>query len=419
MTPASPTPLSPGEIPAFALTQRINVPYEYSVHFTQRVFDPRNPLFAEIVTSDNGPSPRRILLYLDSGVCAASPALRTDIEAYIHAHADRLELVASPRVLAGGEQVKNGWRRVQDVMTDIGDHKLCRQSYVVAVGGGAVLDMVGFAASLVHRGIRLVRIPTTVLAQNDAGIGVKTGMNAHRQKNFVGTFAPPYAVINDFEFLDLLPQKEWVAGIAEAFKIALIRDAEFFDFLCKSARSLRRRDAAAMHHLVKHCARLHLDHIREGGDPFESGSVRPLDFGHWSAHKLELMSDYTVGHGQAVSIGIALDTLVAARHHLLQPADVDRIFIALQQSGLPTWHYLLDQKDKAGLPAILAGLEEFREHLGGRLSITLPDGLGHRIEVDEMDIEMIAQCIDELRSRGTSPDDQAALDLVDFDGSLS
>ncbi|MFW6133345.1 MAG: 3-dehydroquinate synthase, partial [Planctomycetota bacterium] len=276
---------------------------------------------------------------------------------------------------------------------------LDRQSFVVAVGGGALLDMVGFAASIVHRGLRLVRVPTTTLGQNDAGIGVKNGMDEHGQKNFVGTFAPPFAVVNDATFLTTLRDRDWIGGAAEAFKVAIIKDAAFFDFLCDRAGALRRRDLPAMEALVRRCALLHLEHIRDGGDPFEFGSARPLDFGHWSAHRLETLSRYRMGHGQAVAVGIALDTMYAARKRLLTEAQAERISAALSACGLPVWCDELGARDADGRLEVLAGLEQFREHLGGRLCVTLPDGIGRRIEVHELDADLLAECVDELRRR--------------------
>lgn len=129
--------------------------------------------------------------------------------------------------------------------------------------------MVGFVTALVHRGLRLVRMPTTVLAQNDAGVGVKNGMNEHGVKNFLGTFAPPFAVVNDAAFLETLPDEHWRGGISEAFKVAIIKDRAFFEFLVRSAPRLRAREANAMEALVKRCAVLHLEHIASSGDPFE------------------------------------------------------------------------------------------------------------------------------------------------------
>ena len=271
---------------------------------------------------------------------------------------------------------------------------------MIVIGGGAVLDAVGLAAALVHRGLRLVRLPTTVLAQCDSGVGVKNAVNFGPAKNLVGTFAPPFAVLNDFDFLATLPDREWRGGIAEAFKVALIQDAAFFRWLVRQAARLRARDAALMEQLIFRCAKLHLAHIRSGGDPFELGRARPLDFGHWSAHRLETLTAYELGHGQAVAIGLALDACYAAHQGWLPARDFQALLAGLTRAGLPVWCAALNRKDRRGRLDILQGLEEFREHLGGELSLTLPRGVGRRFEIHAVDLALMAQCVGELRPKG-------------------
>ena len=393
VTSREPSPPSEGEY-----RQDITVAFHYPVVFTHGVFNPANPVLERAMAGADTRRQHRAMVFLDAGVAAARPALAGEIEAYFAAHVSTLHLAAAPRMLEGGERAKSGWSRVQSIITDIAAHKLCRHSYVLAIGGGSMLDMVGFAASLVHRGLRLVRLPTTVLAQNDGGVGVKTGLNEHGSKNFIGTFAPPHAVIDDFDFLATLPERDWTGGIAEAFKVAIIRDAAFLDYLFARAEALRRRDMGCMEYLVRRCAELHLDHIREGGDPFETGTARPLDFGHWSAHRLEVLSDYTLGHGQAVAIGVALGSLYAAHGGFIATDAAWRIVRGLQRSGLPVWHTLLERRDAAGRLAVIEGLDQFREHLGGELTVTLPNGLGRKQEVNSMDTALIESCIAELHA---------------------
>jgi len=390
-------------------TQRFHVSYEYPVHFTRRVFDPDNPLFARVVDRLGEKRVHRVLACIDSGVAEAHPDLESDIKAYFHARPDMLELAGQPIVIPGGERAKNGWEAVRDLIWTIANLHLCRHSFVLAVGGGSVLDMVGFAASLVHRGLRLVRMPTTVLAQNDAGVGVKTGMNEHGAKNFLGTFSPPFAVINDFSFLPTLPEEHWLGGVAEAFKVAIIKDAQFFAFLSAHASRFRGRDLPAMERLVRRCAELHLDHIRTSGDPFEFGAARPLDFGHWAAHQIEAMSGYTCPHGIAVSIGIAIDSFYALRKGLLTEDEFHRIIRGLTASGLPVWHEVLERRTPGGLE-ILEGLHRFKEHLGGVLTVTLPRGIGRMCEVHAVDAGIVEEAVEELKRIHIGPgqDDHAS-----------
>jgi 3-dehydroquinate synthase len=275
-------------------------------------------------------------------------------------------------------------------------HGICRHSFVVAIGGGAVLDMAGYAAATSHRGVRLIRMPSTVLAQNDSGVGVKNGINQFGKKNFLGTFAPPFAVINDLEFLESLSDRDWRSGLAEAVKVGLIKDASFFEYLEATASSLAHRGTAAMEQTVYRCAELHLEHI-SGADPFESGSSRPLDFGHWAAHKLEQLTDYRLRHGEAVAIGIALDATYSHLVGMLSEPEWCRIVNLLLRLGFSLYVPELECGGVAEDHALLQGLMEFREHLGGQLTIMLLERIGRGIEVHTMDPITIARSAAKLR----------------------
>ena len=379
------------------ILQKFSVSFRYPVCFTHHVFAPKNATLAALLAKGRSGNRARVLAVVDAGLAEAMPGLTRQIEAYFHAHRATLTLVRPPLLVPGGENAKNGWGNVREIMTAAGLEHLDRHSYIVAAGGGGVLDMAGFAAALVHRGLRFVRIPTTVLAQNDAGVGVKNGMNEGGAKNFAGTFAPPFAVINDFAFLKTLPQGDWIGGVSEAFKVAIIKDKPFFRYLCKNAAALRSRDQAVMEKVVEKTARLHLRHIAASGDPFEFGSARPLDFGHWAAHRLELMSNFTLGHGQAVAVGIALDSTYAMLKGMITPQERAQIIQGLSDCGLPVWSPLMERAGAHGEPDVLEGLEQFREHLGGQLCITLPNPVGAKREVHSMSLALVKKAIGLLR----------------------
>ncbi|MDM8539047.1 3-dehydroquinate synthase, partial [Desulfobacterales bacterium HSG17] len=347
--------------------QSFSVSFEYPVHFTRNLFSQDNSLLLDVLNRLDENRCHRAAVYIDSGVNYAHKFLLPQIKAYFKTHAGKAELTSEPKIIPGGETAKDGWDLVKNLITEISSMHLDRQSYIIAIGGGAVLDMIGFAAAIVHRGLRLIRIPTTTLAQNDAGIGVKNSINDQAQKNFIGTFAPPFAVINDSGFLKTLSHEQWIGGISEAFKVSIIKDRGFFNFLIDNALEFKNRNILAMEEAVYRCAYLHLEHIRKNGDPFEFGSARPLDFGHWAAHKLENMSNYKIGHGQAVAIGIALDSYVAQDQGLISKDELEQIIQGFISCGFPIWNELLKQKNKDGSLEIIKGLEEFREHLGGQL----------------------------------------------------
>ena len=382
------------------LDQQFSVAFRYRVYFTRDVFARANGLLASAVESTIPGQPARILFVVDDGVSQAHPGLCGAIADYCAAHAGALSLAGPVLLVPGGEQVKNDPKAVPRILHAIHEAGLCRHSYVAAVGGGAVLDAVGYAAAAVHRGVRLIRLPTTVLSQDDSAVGVKNGINAYGQKNYLGTFAPPFAVINDFAFLSTLSDRDWRGGLSEAVKAALIRDREFFDVIEQNAGALVRRDMTAMERVIRRSAEIHLQHIAAGGDPFETGSSRPLDFGHWAAHKLERLSSHRLRHGQAVSIGIALDTTYAHLAGWLPEADWRRIVGLLQALELPVYapelarH--LDQEDHAG--CVLRGLDEFREHLGGRLTIMMLRAIGAPFDAHEIDRALVVRAIDILRT---------------------
>lgn len=382
-----------------AHVENLNLAFSYPVHFTRDVFAPENDLLARICRSCGEPGPHRILFFIDSGVLEKHPAINERIKAWL-AERPGLFTPAGPIVAApGGEQIKQDRKHLFDQIERMAEAKLCRHSFVAAVGGGSVLDVVGLAASLVHRGLRLVRLPSTVLAQSDAGVGVKNGMDEQGMKNFLGTFAPPFAVLNDFSLLSTLDEVDWLGGLSEAFKVAVIKDGEFFSWLSDKAPELRARSMKAMEQAVHRTALLHLKHIAESGDPFEMGNARPLDFGHWSAHRIETLSGYSIGHGQAVSMGIALDSVYAAFLDLISEAQRDAILDALARTGLPVFCELMQSREASGELAIARGLADFREHLGGELCITLPHGLGDKIEVHEMDLSLVEKAVTFLAAR--------------------
>jgi len=378
------------------IDQKLAVPFEFPVVFTNHIFDASNPVLEEAIDRLHEETLHRAMVFVDDQVSGKHPRLIDGITAYFDARSRKLSLAAPPQTLPGGETIKNDFTIVEKLVNTMLAMRLSRHACVVVVGGGAVLDAVGFAASLVHRGLRLIRVPTTVLSQNDGGVGVKNGINFAGQKNALGVFAPPFAVINDFEFLKSLDDRQWHEGIAEAFKVSIIRDRPFFDFLTQNATKLHQRDSAAMEHLVFRCAELHLDHIRTSGDPFEFGHARPLDFGHWSAHKLEIMSGFKISHGEAVAVGVLLDSLYAVSKGWLTHPEFDAIRTAFKQSGLPVWLDALQTPDGNGSLKIFEGIAEFQEHLGGKLCVTFPNGIGNRREVHEIDLKAMAQAIRKL-----------------------
>jgi 3-dehydroquinate synthase len=369
--------------------QDISLTIQFPVLFKKDIFStPVGEYWHEVIAPN---SQAAAIFFIDENVAKCHPTLIGKIQAWNQAFSG-LRDNSQIHVVPAGEALKNDFVATVALSEKMVEAKLCRHSYVFIIGGGAVLDAVGFAASITHRGIRQLRIPTTVLSQDDSAMGVKNGTNFNGIKNLLGTFCAPHAVICDGNFLDSLEQRDWVSGVSEAFKVAIIKDREFFDFLAQHAHEIPQRNPIVMAQLVKHSAKIHLNHIAMGGDPFETGSSRPLDFGHWSAHKLESMSRGALRHGEAVSIGIALDLFCAETLGLIAFEEIERILKAMQTATLPIWSDFLNQREE-----LVEGLREFQEHIGGDLTLAMPHGLGKLIEINKLSTEVVDQAINKLK----------------------
>lgn len=366
--------------PASRFDLTFSVPCVHRLRFTRDVLGIDQPVLADLL-EPSGEQPARVQFWVDQQVADAQPQLRSRIRRFVAAHGGRIVMPGNIQFVPGGEEVKNDIHLLERMLKCMHAADLDRRSYVVVIGGGAVLDAVGFAAAIAHRGIRLVRLPTTTLAQGDSGVGVKNSVNLFRKKNWVGTFAVPWGVINDEALLETLPLRDFRCGFSEAVKVSLLKDAAEFDRICDAADAIARREMSAAGPVIQRSAELHLQHITQGGDPFEALEARPLDFGHWSAHKLEVLSNFELRHGEAVAIGVALDSVYSSLVHGLPVQDADRVLNCLHRLGLPLWHPALD--DEAGL---FAGLEEFRQHLGGRLTLTMLPRVGDKLDVHSVDL---------------------------------
>jgi 3-dehydroquinate synthase len=381
------------------IEKKIRLEYAHRILFTREVFAPANTTIRDLLLLDHPNKVPRVLIFADDHVAAANPGLLASIRAYARAHAEVLDLAGDLVILPGGEPCKNDFSLVQQCWQAINDAALDRHSYIFVIGGGAALDLVCFAASTAHRGIRHVRFPTTTLSQGDGGVGVKNGVNFFGKKNWVGSFAVPFAVVNDFAFLETLPERERRNGIIEAIKVSLIRDKAFFEEIEHLGDALAHLEQPALERVVQRSAELHVEHIATGGDPFELGSARPLDFGHWAAHKLEQITHFQVTHGEAVAIGMSVDLVYSVKKGILDAATAERVLSLVERIGFETYHPDLLAEGKSGEPVILEGLEEFREHLGGELTVTLVPKIGFKLEVHEMDRHLILAAMAELHER--------------------
>ena len=393
---------------------------QHRVWWSDRVLAPGNAAFSAALAQVHG----HCVAFIDSGVAQCWPKLSHELmDAFAAlqqtsmaststtAHAptnnsfqhdtDSVQacnpVLSHVEIIPGGEACKDGLQYAQRVAKICFDHGVSRHGAVIAIGGGAVLDAVGFGAAIAHRGVRMIRVPTTTLAQDDSAMGVKCGVNMFGHKNALGCFATPWAVLCDEQFLSTLPLQHWLGGFSEAVKIALLKDAPLFEQLETCATHIVSRDMKVAAPILQRSAWLHREHIVNGGDPFEVGSARPLDHGHWSAHRLEALSSFAVPHGQAVSIGIALDACLAVELNLLDQSVAARIIRLLQSLQLPVWHSLLESTQE-----IFHGLEQFRQHLGGNFAIPLLTAIGTSHEVTRISADDFRKAISMLRTLAVS-----------------
>lgn len=366
------------------------VPFTHRLRFTSDVFGAEASTLLDLIERSGELLPR-VQFWVDEFVAKSDPTLLPRIEQLIRDSADHFHSIGPIRLTPGGEAVKNDIHAQEKMLQVINADDLDRRSYIVVIGGGAVLDAVGFAAAISHRGIRLIRLPTTTLAQADSGVGVKNGVNLFSKKNWLGAFAVPWGVINDAKLLMTLPDRDFRCGFSEAVKVTVLKDRAGFDEVCRLAARIGQRDMTAALTVIRRSAELHLRHITQGGDPFEMLEARPLDFGHWSAHKLEVMSNFELRHGEAVAIGVAVDTIYSSLVHGFPHEDTQRVLIALSELGMTLDHPALHDTW-----TLFRGLEEFRQHLGGRLTLTMLSEVGQKLDVHEVNRAKMLEAIERV-----------------------
>ncbi|MFA7677223.1 MAG: L-serine ammonia-lyase, iron-sulfur-dependent, subunit alpha, partial [Candidatus Omnitrophota bacterium] len=269
-----------------------------------------------------------------------------------------------------------------------------RKQVSVLVGGGAVLDMAGFAMSILHRGVRHIRIPSTLLAQIDAGIGTKNAVNFIGQKNFLGVFRTPKIVIVDSSLLSTLSVRQMVAGMAEAVKVSLIKNKVLFELIETNYQDVLRKDSlpeSKMQEIMWLTIIAHLEQIHT--DPYELELARPLDYGHEWGHRLEMVTNHRLNHGEAVGIGMAIDSYISYKRGYISEKELERILTVLEAIGLPIYDIGIT------VGAIWPGLESFRRHLGVELTISLLDGIGKKQDVHEINKIEVSSALGYLMNR--------------------
>lgn len=286
-------------------------------------------------------------------------------------------------VIPGGEGCKNltTTASLYEQMVAFG---LDRKSTVVALGGGIVGDVAGFAAATYMRGIVCIQIPTTLLAQVDSSVGGKTGVNLPQGKNLVGAFHQPGLVFVDVDFIETLPEREYLTGLAETIKYGIIWDQEFFAYLENHLAQIKARDSECLKHIILRCCAIKADIV--GQDETENNLRALLNLGHTFGHAFESLTNYRFTHGEAVGIGTICASRLAYRLNLLCRKDLDRIENIFKGYGLPTDYGNLNTTD------IIAQMHNDKKNIGGRMQIVLPTSIGSSQifnDLSELDVAAI------------------------------
>ena len=261
-----------------------------------------------------------------------------------------------------------------------------RDACIAALGGGVVGDMAGFAAACYQRGVDFVQLPTTLLAQVDASIGGKTGVNHPSGKNLIGAFHQPVAVIADTSTLATLPPREFRAGLAEVVKHALVADVAFLDWLDGHLDALLAQEPAAVAYAVQRSCEIKAQIV--AADERERGRRAELNLGHTFGHAIETATGYGDWlHGEAVSVGMALAAALSQRHGWLTPADVGRVRDVLRRAGLP----IAAPGIGAARALELMGMD--KKVLGGRIRLVLLHGLGNAAVTADYDPDALAETL--------------------------
>ncbi|MDO5369798.1 3-dehydroquinate synthase [Paracoccus sp. (in: a-proteobacteria)] len=307
---------------------------------------------------------------------------------------DRAGIGSSSLALPAGEATKS-WDQLGHAVEWLLAERIERRDIVIALGGGVIGDLAGFAAAILRRGVRFVQLPTTLLAQVDSSVGGKTGINSPHGKNLIGAFHQPSLVLADTDVLATLPERDFSAGYGEVVKYGLLGDADFFGWLEQNGPRLR-RDQEALIHAVAHSVAMKAAIVAR--DETEQGDRALLNLGHTFGHALEAATGYSdrLLHGEGVAIGCALAFDLSARLGLCPQEDPSRVGAHLAAMGMPARLSDIpgDLPDDAGLIALMG---QDKKVVDGRLRLILAHGIGRAFVASDVDPDAIGATLSQAR----------------------
>ncbi len=351
---------------------------EYEVRFMDGIFDVENPALAEMLRGiTNEDEPSRVMLVADTNVVHRTEGLGTRIGKYVQEYGIRL--VGGAVVIGGGEKIKaDGMQSVMRVATSALDAKIGANDVIIAIGGGTIFDVAGYAASQVRGGVKLVRVPTTPASIVDAAFADTAALDSQNVKDAMKVPCRPAAVAIDVSFVETVLDGVWRGGVGEMIRHAVTRDSSLLKKLSASMDALRERDMDAMREMLSLCVQ---SRVKKGS------STTAL----WSALRLESMSGYKLPHGYAVPMGLCIDSAYALEKGELKDKDNEAIVSLLTMSGaldgLAHSRHLLHQVD-----SVLFGLDAWRLSTGSR-AIAIPSGMGKTVEEKDPDRELMRKVV--------------------------
>ena len=369
----------------------------FAVRFSRDCLSASNPDLADLLRGREPFRRQRVLFVIDAGLAALQPRVADHAAAYVAAHKANLVSAGAPILIEGGEGVKSRPEICDWLRARFFGAGLDGQAHLVVVGGGAVLDTVGYAAATMRRAPRVTRIPTTLLAQASGALSPRCSVNALGRKDALSAFCPPFAVLLDAKWLASLTEREKRAGLAEITRTALAADADFFHWIADHARALGAFERRTLETAARWSARLHWESLAES-DPFDAGKAMPLDFGRWAALRLEAEAGGDLLHGEAAAVGASVDLLLSVLLTGLPPESARAALEVLAGFGLPLWHDALGEADDDGAPALLSALAEYSA--AGSPSVPLLRAAGRPEPCIAVNAEATAAAIEALRRWG-------------------
>lgn len=358
------------------------MPTAFFVQFSENLFDPKNPDLLE-----NGKLGRRLLI-IDQKVY---DLFGKKIEGYFEQNK-----ITYRTLLIESEEVKKDWETTIKILHVMEDFKLQRVGEpVLAIGGGVLLDIVGFAATLYRRGVPYIRIPTTLLSLVDASVGVKTGINHFSRRNRLGSYYAPLGSYLDRSFLNTLPEKEFSNGCGEILKMAVIKDLELFELLEKHGARLiseKFQSSQESNEVIHRSIQGMIEELEP--NLWENDMRRLVNFGHSFAPMVEMVALPELSHGEAVALDVLFSSILSFKRGLMKEQEVERIYKVMKALKLPTFHPLF-----ADHLVLKEGLEDTTRHRNGSQELPIPVSIGRAIFINDLAFNEISEASDIMKDK--------------------